>query len=71
MSEWCEALLAMRMKRSYRALIMEPENFSWEFIGSDCVKLEFELARGCYATSLLREFVDWHVPGEDQEEADA
>jgi tRNA pseudouridine13 synthase len=66
MSEWCEALEKLRMKRSYRALIMEPEYFSWEFIRPDCVKLEFELARGCYATSLLREFMDWHVPGEKE-----
>ena len=69
MSDWCETLLQLGMKRSYRALMMEPENFSWDFMGPDCVKLEFELARGCYATSLLREFVDWRVPGE--EEADA
>jgi tRNA pseudouridine13 synthase len=66
MSEWCEALVKLRMKRSYRALIMEPEYFSWEFVAPDCVKLEFELARGCYATSLLREFVDWHVPREKE-----
>lgn len=61
MSEWCEALLALGMKRSYRALMMEPEDFSWEFIAPDSVKLKFELPRGCYATSLLREFVDWPV----------
>jgi tRNA pseudouridine13 synthase len=66
MSEWCEALLNLRMKRSYRALIMEPENLRWEFMGTDCVKLEFELARGCYATSLLRELVDWRSPAEKE-----
>ncbi|MDK1022935.1 MAG: tRNA pseudouridine(13) synthase TruD [Gammaproteobacteria bacterium] len=61
MSEWCEALLMLGMKRSYRALVMESEDFSWEFITPDCLRLEFELPRGCYATSLLREFVDWPV----------
>ena len=65
MSGWCEGLLKLRMKRSYRPLIMEPESFSWDFMAPDRVTLEFELARGCYATSLLREFVDWHVPSPD------
>jgi tRNA pseudouridine13 synthase len=64
MSDWCKALVNLRMKRSYRPLILEPENFTWEFIKPDRLRLEFELARGGYATSLLREFLDWHVPGE-------
>ncbi len=61
MQSWCDALRQMGMKRSYRALMMEATHLDWGFMAPDCLQLKFELPRGCYATSLLREFADWPV----------
>lgn len=40
-----------------RALRLRPNDFDWEFQG-DLLNLRFRLGRGCFATALLREFVN-------------
>lgn len=49
-------------KGSRRAILSDIKDFSYEIINdnndkNDFVKLKFELKKGCYATSLLREFM--------------
>ena len=39
-----------------RELIASVKNFQYD-INKDNVKMRFELSKGCYATSLLREFM--------------
>ncbi|MGB5131927.1 MAG: hypothetical protein WBO00_04890, partial [Steroidobacteraceae bacterium] len=44
-----------------RALVLRPAALSWQLIGED-LELAFELARGAFATSLLREAISATVP---------
>ena len=57
-SGWCDALLAMGMKRSYRPLMVEPAHMSWCFDEQAQLTLKFELPRGSFATTLLEELID-------------
>jgi tRNA pseudouridine13 synthase len=56
--DWCEALVGMGMKRSYRPLMVEPTRMTWSFADQERLILEFELPRGCFATTLLEELID-------------
>ncbi len=56
--DWCEALTAMGMKRSFRPLMIEPARMTWRFGEPGQLVLEFELPRGCFATTLLDELID-------------
>ena len=44
-----------RLSQERRALRMRPAALSWEWLGDDALELRFELAPGCYATTVLRE----------------
>ena len=46
------------LKQERRALVAFPTDLKWD-IQDDCVKLSFGLASGCYATSVLRELVQY------------
>lgn len=52
-----EGLCGAGLKQERRALRAIAESLTHCWIDSDTLKLEFELARGVYATSLLRELV--------------
>jgi len=52
--ELADGLVACGLKHERRALMLYPENMSWEAI-DDGIKLNFSLPVGCYATSVLRE----------------
>ncbi len=44
--------------KGLRRILLTPLNeIKWEFLDEKSLKLEFELPKGCYATSLLREFM--------------
>ena len=51
---WCDALEHSGMSQERRALVLLPEQFCWNFDGAD-LTLDFRLAPGCFATSILRE----------------
>lgn len=52
--ELCDGLVAAKVDASSRPLRLRVHNLQWE-IENDALWLEFELGRGSYATSVLRE----------------
>jgi len=62
-ADWCAALEKLGMKRSYRALALDPIDLQWEICNQQSMSLEFELPRGSFATALLRELVDTNSVG--------
>jgi len=55
-SEFCVGLEKAGLEYQRRALRMRPNNFQWQ-INSDQLSLRFELGKGQFATSVLREIV--------------
>ncbi len=55
-ADLASGLVAVGMQQQRRALRARATQLHWELQGDECV-LQFELGRGCYATSLLRELV--------------
>ena len=49
-------LIRQKLEQSIRALLVKPANFQWEFL-TDQILLSFDLPKGAYATSLLRELI--------------
>ncbi|MFA5630710.1 MAG: tRNA pseudouridine(13) synthase TruD [Porticoccaceae bacterium] len=60
---WCLALEHSGLRQERRALVLRPEDFRWRWQEND-LALWFELAPGCYATSVLRELALLDVPRE-------
>lgn len=54
-----EGLQRMGMESARRALRLAVPDLSWEFEGEDGLRLSFGLPAGAYATSVLREIVDF------------
>jgi tRNA pseudouridine13 synthase len=54
----CDGLDHAGLKQERRAVRVIPGNLSWQWQESDII-LSFELSRGAYATSLLREIIMW------------
>ncbi len=54
-------LAAVGMRGERRALVLRPGDFRHR-LDADVLELEFELPRGAFATSVLRELVDVRVP---------
>jgi tRNA pseudouridine13 synthase len=51
---FCVALEQHKLERAYRALMLKPEEMSWEW-QNDLLVLKFNLQAGSYATSVMRE----------------
>lgn len=60
---WRDGLESYKMYQERRPLRLWVPDLCWEF-GHDDITLEFTLGRGCYATSVLREFVDYRSRSE-------
>ena len=45
------------LKGAYRSFMTKPENFSWNIIDAETIKLDFELPSSSYATVCLRELM--------------
>jgi tRNA pseudouridine13 synthase len=54
-------LAAVGMRGERRALMLRPRDFRHRLEG-DTLHVQFELPRGAFATSVLREIVDVRVP---------
>ncbi len=59
-TKYCEGLMAAGMKASRRSLRMIPQDLQWHFRG-DCLLLSFQLQKGSFATSLIREIVQTNI----------
>lgn len=60
---WANGLEHCGLQQERRPFILKPENFTWQFHEGDGVlTLEFALPSGQYATSILREIAQLHVP---------
>lgn len=61
-----DGLMRARMKSERRALRVIPEGFSIEINGST-LTVSFALPRGCFATSVLRELVDYELSANSED----
>ena len=57
MGGWQEALKKYRLEMQHRAVRLMVRELVWNWFGDNELQLEFYLARGAYATSVLRELV--------------
>lgn len=55
---WCDALEHLGLKQERRSLCLQPEKLSWQWFDAELV-LSFTLPVGQFATSLLRELIDY------------
>ncbi len=55
---WCDGLQKLRVKTGARNLKSKPKDLQWRFT-EDTVQLSFFLSAGSFATSLLREVLDY------------
>jgi tRNA pseudouridine13 synthase len=55
---WCDFLVRQGLKQERRATRALAKNLTWQWLDSITIKIEFELSKGCYATSLLAEVFD-------------
>ncbi|MEO2268368.1 tRNA pseudouridine(13) synthase TruD [Pseudoalteromonas sp. YIC-656] len=60
-SEWCEGLADIGLKTERRMLRLYPENLTVSMPQEDTIELSFSLKKGCFATALLRELVDYRT----------
>lgn len=58
--QWCAGLQSLRIRSGTRSLKLKPKNLQWRISG-ECMQLTFSLAAGSFATSLLREVLDYHT----------
>jgi tRNA pseudouridine13 synthase len=56
---WCDGLGELGLKNERRMLRLIPQDLSVETLDGTTLKLSFGLPKGCFATALLRELVDY------------
>jgi len=61
---WCEGLINLGIRAAQRELMVIPGDLNWE-LHEDSLDVSFTLPNGAYATSLLRELIDYKEPGFD------
>lgn len=60
---WCDALERVGLDQQRRPLRVLPRDLTWRWLDSGVLEPCFELLRGAYATSVLRELIDIDTPG--------
>jgi len=58
-SNFCAGLLKHGLSLERRALRLIPQDFQWQFTGNKSLELSFSLPRGCFATALVRELMNY------------
>ncbi len=58
--ELVEGLARFRLETQRRALRMRVSEMEWDWPETDVLRLSFSLGQGSFATSVLREIVDYH-----------
>lgn len=61
-AELCEGLEHAGLTQERRSLVAMPENFRWEWLDDDMLRLSFSLAAGCYATTVIGEILEAREP---------
>jgi tRNA pseudouridine13 synthase len=56
---WCDGLGELGLKNERRMLRLIPQNLTVETLNDTTIKLNFTLPKGCFATALLRELVNY------------
>lgn len=54
----CDGLLRHGMKMERRSLRVVPKELCWQWLSDDQLQLQFSLPSGCFATALVREFIN-------------
>lgn len=57
-TNWQKMLVDNGLKQERRSILLTPENLTWQVKGNDLL-VSFDLPTGCFATSVLRECVDF------------
>lgn len=65
-SKWLEMLQQQGLKQERRSISLIPENLSWQQQEQDLI-VSFDLATGCFATSVLRECVNFEIEDENED----
>ena len=52
---WCKAIENKGLKQQRRAIRVFPQNLKYIWLDNNQLQLQFSLAKGCYATSVIRE----------------
>ena len=60
---WKDGLVKEGLRQERRALRMPVADLEWTLGPGDSIEINFRLGVGCFATSLLREIVDWEEAG--------
>ena len=55
---WQKMLCEHGLKQERRSILLMPDNLTWQVKGNDLL-ISFDLSTGCFATSVLRECVDF------------
>ena len=55
----CDSLKKLGLTAERRPLRVLPKDFSWQFDDPSSITLRFSLPRGCFATALVRELVEY------------
>ena len=63
----CDGLEKVGMKQERRILSLLPKNMDWVWEGVNTLRLKFNLPKGCFATSVLRELVIFNDGDEENE----
>ena len=58
--ELCDGVEKAGMEQERRVLRAFPENLQWHWVALNTLKLSFQLSKGCFATSVLRELMVCH-----------
>lgn len=56
---WCDGLVQAELSMERRALRLRPVDLQWQWLEADRLQLQFNLPAGAYATTVLREVVDY------------
>jgi tRNA pseudouridine13 synthase len=57
---WCKAMENKGLKQQRRAIRVFPQNLKFTWLEDNQLQLQFSLAKGCYATSIIRELINSH-----------
>ncbi len=56
---WCDGLAQAGLEMERRALRLRPENLQWQWLDAESLQVQFSLPSGSYATTVLREVVNY------------